>query len=124
MNMKYLFVIFMMFSVLGLDQGLASSFVREVEPGIVELKGALDGSLATQKVHIDKKKRWIYLEVKEGNNIRYFYAPWKDYSKLQAEKKFKSIQYGIGHRVQNSHGKIPFGTQRYFYPLVDYKSAS
>lgn len=116
-------VVLFALNLLGSDKSHAF-FVSEVEPGIVELKGALDGSLAAYKTHIDKKRRWIYLEIKEGKDSRFFYASYKDFTKLNQNKKLKSLQYGIGNRIQNSKGKIPFGAQRYFYPIVDYKSAS
>ena len=101
-----------------------ASLVSEVEPGFVELRGTQDGSLVSSNIFSDKKRRWIYVEIKEGREVRYFYAPFKDFSLIQSKKRFKSLQYGIGHRIQNTKGKIPFGPQRYFYPLVDFKLPS
>ncbi|MBK9294621.1 MAG: hypothetical protein IPM57_09270 [Oligoflexia bacterium] len=103
------------------NQSLAF-FVREVEPGIVELKSTQDGSLDKIKTFLDKKQKWLYIEIKEGNQTRYFYALAKDFIKLSEIKKLTSIQFGVGNRIQNNKGKIPFGAQRYFYPILDYKS--
>ncbi len=118
---KFLFISILNF--LTLDQCHAY-FAREIEPGIVEMMANHDGSLVTNTTYVDKKKQWVYLEVKEGVNVRYFYAPFKDFSKISVKKRFKMVQFGIDHRIHNIKGKIPFGSQRYFYPLVDYKTAT
>lgn len=100
--------------------------VREVEPGIVEMKSLQDGSLVSENIFVDKKHHWIYVAVKENgpkSSIKYFYAPFKDF-KIGRHQKFKSIQFGVGHRILNQKGRIPFGTQRYFYPLVYFQTAS
>ncbi len=103
----------------------------EVEPGILEIRGTQKGTLMGQ-MHVDKSKHWIYVEVREGADSRYFYAPFKDFAKdfsrdftkISGHKKLQSIQYGVGHRIFNTKGKVPFGSQKYFYPLVDYRAAS
>ena len=102
--------------------------VHEIEPGIVEIRGAQEGTLIVQSLHIDKKTKLVYIAVKEtgptsrGENIKYFYAPLKEFS-LKKLQKFHFIQYGLAGRVQNQK-RIPFGTQRYFYPLVYFQTVS
>lgn len=112
--------------------------VHEIEPGILEMRGFQDGSLEIRKVFVDKSKKFIYFEVQETRpgsgltgglgsvptkEVRYFYAPYKE-AKLNKAQRLRFIQYGIGLRVFNTRGKIPFGPQRFFYPIVYFQTLS
>jgi hypothetical protein len=112
--------------------------IHEIEPGILEMRGVQDGSLEIRKVYIDKQKRWVYFEVLEArpmsrgpaglldpvkDEVRYFYAPYSE-ARLNKSKRLRFIQYGIGQRVFNSKGKIPFGSQKFFYPVVYFQTLS
>ena len=105
--------------------------VHEVGAGILEVRGVQDEGLIVESIHIDDSGRWIYLAVKEvglmsrfsNSNLKYFYAPSKSF-KFSRNQRCKFIRYGIGKRILNSKGKIPFGTQHYFYPLVAFHQFS
>jgi hypothetical protein len=117
----------------------AAYVVHEIEPGILEMKGITsDQSLVVESIHFDKKKHFVYIGVRESRplsglvnslkkssdeQVRYFYAASTD-AKLKKGQKIKFIQYGIERRVLNAHGKVPFGKQHYFYPLVYFESHS
>jgi len=110
--------------------------VNEIEPGILEMKGiSSDQSLVVESIHFDNKKRWAYVGVKESrplsrltdslkdnqdDKVRYFYADYND-AKLKKGQKLKYLQFGVERRVWNTKGKVPFGKQRYFYPLVHFE---
>lgn len=117
---------------MSLSQRALGYLVSEMEPGILELKGIPDGSLVVEKVHVDKKKRWIYFEVKEAGSMssfsanaikKYFYAPYRQI-KLNESQRIRVLQFGVGNRINNSRGKIPFGPRRYFYPAVQLQTVS
>jgi hypothetical protein len=112
--------------------------IHEIEPGILEMRGVQDGSLEIQRVFIDKKKKRVYFEVREAGpmsrtpqtmseestrEVRYFYAPYGEVN-LNRAKRLRFIQYGIGQRVFNAKGKIPFGPQKFFYPVVYFQTLS
>ncbi|MCC6278040.1 MAG: hypothetical protein IT289_09015 [Oligoflexia bacterium] len=133
-----LFVIFSLFGGLKAQ----AYVVHELEPGILELKGIQSSqTLVVEKVFIDKKRRWVYLGVREEGfrerlpnqilpedfstsaRIRYFYAPYNEV-KIARGNRLKSIQFGIERRISNKRGKIPFGSQKYFYPLINIERLS
>jgi hypothetical protein len=106
--------------------------VREAQPGILEIRGATTNSLIINKVHIGKNRKWIYIEVLEArplsgtkgflgfrpdkDRVRYFYAPLKT-NKFKPNQNLSFVRYAMNRRIQNSHGRIPFGSQHVFYPL-------
>lgn len=104
------------------------SLVRELEPGIVELAEGQDGSLVIDKISFDSKHKWVYFSVAEKSRLsarmgvaagkmRYFYGPASDFN-LKPSMKIAGIQYGVQKRIINAKGRIPFGQQKYFYPVL------
>jgi hypothetical protein len=117
--------------ILGLPSRSEAYLVHEVEPGTIQIRGSQNGSLVVENVFVDHKRRWIYLEVKEAGPLsgvstseaHFFYVPYRRTS-FKSKQHLLLIQYGLSRRVQNSHGKVPFGQKRFFYPLLLFKSVS
>lgn len=109
--------------------------VSEIEPGIAEIRQGQVGALVIDQVSYDKKKKWIYLAVKEQTRgrMRYFYARAKDFSAVsknspsvtevfKPKTKITKLQFGMKRPINNTKGRIPFGSQKAFYPLLDLRT--
>src|SRR5687767_5697566 len=96
----------------------------EVRPGVIELRSENKSGMVVSDVSkaTRGKKNWVYFcVVNKGprRKQRCFYAREKQYADLKTGRVLQRIEYALGPRIQNKHGRIAIGSRRYFYPVKD-----